>query len=181
MADTPVFESSVTTIGRAAGNGAITLADESTTAKASIRAADDTAAAAALGLSFGSSETRGDVLVCRTRPDEWMIFGTVEAVSSHLSDLDLTGYASTVDITHSRLMLRITGILATKALEKVCSIDFSDPMTPNGACVGASVATVSCDIIRDDIDATPSYRILCDRSFGQYLFDALLDAKAEFG
>jgi len=180
VADSPVFESSVTTFGRAAPTGTITLADESATAKASVRAAGDTAAAAALGLSFGSSETRGDVLVCRTRPDEWMIFGTAEAVGAHQADLDLTGYASTVDITHSRLMFRITGTLATKALEKVCSIDFSDSMTPNGACVGATVAKVGCDIIRDDIDATPSYRILCDRSFGQYLFDVLIDAKAEF-
>jgi heterotetrameric sarcosine oxidase gamma subunit len=180
VADSPAFESSVTNVRRAAGTGAITLIDESATAKAGVRAADDTAAAAALGLSFGSSETRGDVLVCRTRPDEWMIFGSAEAVGAHLADLDLTGYASTVDITHSRLMLRITGTMATKALEKVCSIDFSDSMTPNGACVGASVAKVGCDIIRDDIDAIPSYLILCDRSFGQYLFDALIDAKSEF-
>ena len=33
--------------------------------KASVRAADDTAAAAALGLTFGSAEQRGDTLVVR--------------------------------------------------------------------------------------------------------------------
>jgi len=102
-------------------------------------------------------------------------------VESYLNAIDLSGHASTVDITHSRLMFRITGIQASKALEKVCSIDFSDPMTPNGACVGASIAKVSCDLVRDDLDGVPSYRILGDRSFGQYLFDTLLDAKSEFG
>ncbi len=181
MADPLAFESSVVTIGRAAGTGSVALADDSAVTKASVRAADGTAAASALGLTFGSAETRGDVLVARTRPDEWIVFGTSEAVTAYVGDLDLSGYASTVDITHSRLMFRITGSVAAKALEKVCSVDFSDPMTPDGACVGASVARVGCDIIRDDIDEVPSYRILCDRSFGQYLFDALVDAKAEFG
>ena len=43
--------------------------------KASVRAADGTAAAAALGLTFGSSEQRGDTLVVRIRPDEWYLLG----------------------------------------------------------------------------------------------------------
>ncbi len=161
------------------------LTDESATTKVIVRASDDTPAADALGLDFGSSEARGDVLVSRIRPDEWMVLGPASATASLVGDLDLTGYASTVDITHSRLMLRLTGRDAAKVMEKVCSIDFTDKMTPHGACVGASVAKVGCDLIRDDqsLGEGPlerSYLILCDRSFGQYLFDALLDAKSEF-
>ena len=30
-------------------------------------------------------------------------------------------------------------------------------------------------------EGTPAYLVACDRSFGQYLFDALLDAGDEFG
>ena len=66
-------------------------------------------------------------------------------------------------------------------LEKVCSLDWSDPMTPDGAVASASVAKVTCDIARNDVDGTPSYLVFCDRSFGQYLFDALIDAGNEFG
>ena len=66
-------------------------------------------------------------------------------------------------------------------LAKVCGIDLSDRMTPNGAVVTASVALTTCDIIRDDRADTPSYLLMCDRSFGQYLFDALIDAGGEFG
>ena len=40
-------------------------------------------------------------------------------------------------------------------------------------------------MIRDDLvsadGATPSYLLHCERSSGQYLFDALLRAGAEFG
>ncbi len=180
MADTPTFESPVTSVNRTAGQGAITLTDESARGKASVRAAHDTAAAAALGLTFGSAERRDDLLVVRIRPDEWMVLGEAETVSSYVGGLDLAGYASSVDITHSRLLFRLTGDDAARALEKVCSIDFADHMTPDQGCTGGSVAKVSCDLVRDDQDGTRSYLILCDRSFGQYLFDALVDAKREF-
>jgi len=60
-------------------------------------------------------------------------------------------------------------------------LDWSDAMTPNGAVASASVAKVTCDIARCDGDSAPSYMIFCDRSFGQYLFDALIDAGEEFG
>ena len=53
-------------------------------------------------------------------------------------------------------------------------------MSPDGAATSASVAKITCDVIRADIDDDPSYLIACDRSYGQYLFDALLDAGAEF-
>ena len=36
-------------------------------------------------------------------------------------------------------------------------------------------------MIRADVDGMPSYLLVSDRSFGQYLFDALLDAGDEFG
>ena len=48
--------------------------------KASVRAADNTAAAAALGLNFGSSEQRGNTLVVRIRPDEWYLLGEGDAM-----------------------------------------------------------------------------------------------------
>ena len=45
----------------------------------------------------------------------------------------------------------------------------------------ASVAKVTCDIVRNDVNGIRSYLISCDRSYGQYLFDAILDARHEFG
>ena len=57
-------------------------------AKASVRAADDTAAAAALGLTFGSAERRGETLVARIRPDEWYLLGdgAVAIAAASMSD-----------------------------------------------------------------------------------------------
>ena len=154
----------------------LTLTDESALTKTAVRAADGTPAATALGLTFGAAERRGTALVARIRPDEWIVLGSREPVAA----LDLDGFASTVDITHSRLLFRLTGADAARALEKVCSLDFSEHMTPDGACTGASVAEVSCDVIRDDVDGERSYLVLCDGSYRRYLFAALLDATAEF-
>ena len=152
------------------------LTDLSSTTKTTIRAADDTAAASALGLRFGSSERRDGDLVVRIRPDEWLVIGSTTTVDA----LDLTGFASQVDATHSRLLFRLTGAAAARVMEKICSLDFGDHMTPDGACAGASVAKVGCDIVRDDVDGVRSYLVLADTSYRSYLHDAITDALAEF-
>ncbi|MFT5202356.1 MAG: sarcosine oxidase subunit gamma [Candidatus Aldehydirespiratoraceae bacterium] len=154
----------------------LTLIDESSTSRVSVRAANGTPAAFALGLTFGAAEHRNNAVVARIRLDEWFVVGDTTIVDA----LDLAGFASRVDITHSRLQFRLTGTAAPKVLEKVCSLDFGDHMTPNGGCIGASVAKVSCDLIRDDTDGVRSYLILADTSFRDYLRDALDDAMAEF-
>jgi sarcosine oxidase gamma subunit len=70
-------------------------------------------------------------------------------------------------------------------LAKVCAIDLADPVTPDGAAFRSSVARVVTDVTRDDqarpSGTVPSYLLGCERSYGQYLFDALLDAGTEFG
>ncbi len=146
--------------------------------KASVRAAADTNAAAALGLTFGSAERRGDTLVVRIRPDEWYLLGDGAAPMVH--GLDLTGYASTVDITHARHAVRVTGSHAAETLAKLCSADFGDAMTPNGAAWGNSIAGVTCDLVRDDHNGERSYLLLFDGSFASYVLRTLEDAAAEF-
>lgn len=175
------FTSPITRTYDRAEDAALTLADDTDQAKFVVRAADGTAARKALAVPFGQSRADGDVLVAGSRPDEWMLLGPHAAVASMVADLPTTGHVSVVDWTHGRAAFRLSGEVATSALEKICGIDWSDNMTPNGAVTSASVAVVTCDLIRNDIADTPSYLILCDRSFGQYLFDAIIDASDEFG
>lgn len=159
----------------------LTLSDESALSKFVIRAASGTTTRASLAQVFAGSRTSQGVLIAGTRPDEWMLLGPRENVHARLSEMPFAGHASIVDWTHGRAMFRLTGHDATKALEKLCGLDWSDPMMPNRAVSSGSVAKVTCDLIRDDIGSTPSYLVLCDRSFGQYLFDTLVDAGDEFG
>ena len=129
---------------------------------------------------MGRARWLDGTLVAAIRPDEWWIIGDPDAVAARVAALDLGGFAHAIDLTHGRLAMRMTGVDAARALGKVCSRDFSDRMTPNGAAITGAVARVSCDLIRDDVDGMPSYLILADRSYGQYLYDALADAAAEF-
>jgi hypothetical protein len=49
------------------------------------------------------------------------------------------------------------------------------------AALRSAVAGEATDLARDDLERVPSYLLHCERSSGQYLFDSLLDAAAEFG
>ncbi len=176
----------------AAGHGHLTLRDASATVKWLVRAAPQGAVAELLGVPFGSSAApagSGGALVLGSRPGEWIVLGDSDGVSQVIGgvielrepDRSDTPLVTALDWTHGRALYRLTGADSARVLEKVCSLDWSDEMTPDGAVASASVARVTCDIARADVDGAASYLIFCDRSFGQYLFDALLDSGSEFG
>lgn len=179
MADAIAFESPVVKSYPTSVSD-LTLRDESATTKIILRAAAGTAAAGHAEVAFGASRRDAEVLVCGQRPGEWMLLGEADAVQAMVNDLDRTGHVSLIDYTHSRALFRLTGAQSRSLLEKVCGLDWSDAMTPDGAVVSASVALVTCDITRQDDAGISSYLIACDRSFAAYLFDAILDAGAEF-
>ena len=186
MADQLAFESPVVSRYSTASSGHLMLVDSSATVKWLVRAAAVGAAAAErLDAPFGSSRVTPDgAMVLGSRPGEWIVAGAagaVDEVVASLDGLDSSDFVTALDWTHGRALFRITGQDASRMLEKVCSLDWFDPMTPDGAVASASLAKVTCDIARNDVDGTPSYLIFCDRSFGQYLFDALIDAGDEFG
>ncbi len=172
----PEFESAILTTYPSSTDGAITLTDESSTEKTLVRSDQQQ-----FGIGFGASAKVGDALVAGTRPDEWLVLGSAGAVAVAIDAVDMGGFTNVIPFTHGRSLFRVAGMPAAAALEKLCGIDWSDNMTPNGAVVSASVALTTCDIIRHDAGSTPSYLLQCDRSFGQYLFDALVDAATEFG
>ncbi len=172
----PEFRSSVTELA-ATPAGAPTLTDESSLTKVSVRAQ---VGASVLGVDFTRAATRDGVLIAGIRPDEWLLLGDAADVDALSAVAEFDSSVNQIDITHSRLCLRLSGVRSASALEKVCSLDFDDMMFPDGATGSASVAKVSSDLIRDDINDEPSYLILADRSFGQYLYEAVRDATTEF-
>ena len=185
MAEGLQFESPVVARYPVTESASLALADVSATVKWLVRANDDGPAAERLNAAFGSSRQEpGGALVLGSRPGEWILLGSSDAVANlveGVSGLDSSDFVTALDWTHGRALFRVTGHDAPRILEKVCGLDWSDPMTPDGAVASASVAKVTCDIARNDRDGIRSYLIFCDRSFGQYLFDALIDAGNEFG
>lgn len=165
---------------------ALTLADHTLLAKAGIRATDNGPLAAALGTGFGRAIRDGaGSIVVGSGPGEWLVLGTPGSQDKLVARLrGLAGetgeFASVLDLTHGRALIRLSGARSADLLAKVCAIDLSDDFTPDGAAFRTSVAGLVTDVVRLDRDGVPGFLLHCERSSGQYLFDALLDAGAEF-
>jgi heterotetrameric sarcosine oxidase gamma subunit len=138
-----------------------------------------------LGVPFGRAvrDAQG-ALVVGSGPGEWLLLstpGTGAEVRERVEQVQEGELVSVLDATHGRALVRITGTRVPDLLAKVCAIDFSEAVTPNGAAFRSSVAKLLTDVIRDDLDEERSYLLHCERSSGQYLFDALIDAGDEYG
>ena len=165
----------------------LTLTDCSPLTKLQVRAPIGGQAAAALGARFGrAARDAAGTLVVGSGPGEWLLL----AAPGRAADLDLDTIAARapgesvtwVDQTHGRALVRLSGQHGPSLLAKLCGIDLSDDITPDGAAFRTSVAALATDVIRDDLPGgIRSYLLHCERSSGQYLFDAMLRAGAEFG
>ena len=172
----------------AAGADTLTLTDCTPLTKVQLRAPVGGEVAASLGVTFGRAARDPDgTLVVGSGPGEWLLLappGQAGALEPRLEKAaaQAPGESVTwVDLTHGRALIRLYGSCAAGVLAKVCGIDLSDGITPDGAAFRTSVAALATDVIRDDLGGTHSYLLHCERSSGQYLFGALLSAGTEFG
>ena len=163
--------------------GPLTLTDCTPLAKVLLRAPFGGQAAAEIAVPLGRARRDGDgVLVVGSGPGEWLAIGPpghADAIAARLEELagrHPAEPASVVDLTHGRALIRLTGPRAADVLAVLCGIDLSEPVTPDGAAFRSSIAALATDVIRDDVAGTRSYLLHCERSSGQYLFDALLTA-----
>jgi sarcosine oxidase, subunit gamma len=179
--------------------GELTVTDCSPLTKVQLRAPIGGQAAAVLGVPFGRAARDGaGRLVVGSGPGEWLLLaapaspgspGDAAGQTAELDALDAPGETvSWVDQTHGRALIRLSGPAAPRVLAKLCGIDLSDDITPDGAAFRTSIAGLATDVIRDDLPGLPgqpgptrSYLMHCERSSGQYFFDAVLRAGAEFG
>jgi heterotetrameric sarcosine oxidase gamma subunit len=154
-------------------------------AKTLVLAPTDGELVRALGVPFGrAARDEHGTLVVGSGPGEWLLLaapGTGTQVAGRVHKTSDEGLVSVFDATHGRALIRITGARTPDLLSKVCAIDLADEVTPDGAAFRSSVAKLVTDVVRDDSKETRSCLLHCERSSGQYLFDALMDAGDEFG
>jgi len=173
--------------GRRAQAG-LTLTDCTPLAKVQVRAPIGGRAAAELAVPFGRAvRDSGGTLTAGSGPGEWLLLaapGRGPVLAARVGDLATRcpgELVTATDVTHGRALVRLTGPRAAGVLAKVCGIDTSDGITPDGAAFRTAVAAVATDVIRDDTGGVPSYLLHCERSSGAYLFGELLAAGGEFG
>ena len=186
------------------------LVDCTPLAKVLVRSDPGGRVARHLGVGHGrAARDPHGTLVVGSGPDERLLLaapGTEAAVAARVRAVAGSGAAGEQDLglvsvvelfTHGRALMRLTGTEAPQLLAKVCAVDFDDRVTPDGTAFRSSVAKVATDVVRDDRpdplpagpprgpggagDGLRSYLLHCERSSGQYLFDAILDAGRELG
>lgn len=163
------------------------LADHTASAKLVVRAHPRGVVAERAGVGIGRAVRTGERhLLCGYAPGEWLAIATldrraalwahVEALTGGVEDL-----VSLVDVTHGRVLLRLTGAHAADALSMICGVDLHDDVTPDGAALRTSVAALVTEIVRDDVGGERSYLLGCEWSSGEYLWDSVMRAGFEFG
>jgi heterotetrameric sarcosine oxidase gamma subunit len=152
-----------------AGGTGLTITDCTPLVKLQLRAPMRGQAAAALGVRFGrAARDRAGTLVVGSGPGEWLLLAAPGQAPDDL-DIRLASIAehapgehvTWVDLTHGRALMRLTGSPAASVLARVCGIDLSDEITPDGAAFRTSVASLATDMVRDDVSGTRSYLHCC--------------------
>jgi len=180
----PVVHAAGWEVSARRSESALRLTDCTPLTKVLLLAPHDSPLAHNLGVAFREARRDDDVLVVGSGPGEWTLLappGAAATVIDRWRPADGDGHVSVIDLTHGRALVRLTGTDAAPLLSKLCAIDLADAVTPNGSAFRSSVAKVAADVIRDDVGDDRSYLLHCERSSGQYFFDALLDAGQEFG
>jgi heterotetrameric sarcosine oxidase gamma subunit len=168
--------------------GDLTLTDCTPLAKVLLRAPGRGRMAEEMEVPFGqAARDQAGILVVGSGPGEWLLIAAPGQAADLAGRLEnLAGRVpgepvSLVDLTHGRGLMRLTGPRAVDVLAAVCGIDLSEANTPDGVAFRSPVAALATDVIRDDVAGVRSYLLHCERSSGQYLFDALLTAGLDFG
>lgn len=166
-------------------DAALRLVDLSPLAKVHVRASEDGAFAAAIGVPFlHAARDAHDVLVTGSGPGEWTLIGPVGSardVAARITAAEVGERVTVVDLTHGRALVRLTGAAGRELLATVCAFDLSDRRVPDGACLRTSVAGVVTDVVRDDQGGQPSWLLHCERSAGAYLAGQLVDVGRPLG
>jgi sarcosine oxidase, subunit gamma len=125
-------------------------------------------------------------LVARLSNDESLILGDLNAESTLPSmlqerwSLESARRVYPLPRRDSHCWFALTGKHASAMLAKVCGVDMRTHKFAAGTVAQTSLARVNAIILRNDLATTSCLFILSDVSSAEYLWDALLDAMAEF-
>ena len=108
-------------------------------AKVEIRSAFNGSTAQKLQASFGRTHrSEQGTLVIGSGPGQWHVLGEPGTEQSMVDELQQMAdsadeLTTVVDLTHGRALFRITGPESAELLNKLCSLELSDDIVPDGS------------------------------------------------
>jgi heterotetrameric sarcosine oxidase gamma subunit len=119
---------------------------------------------------------RADRLFISSPPgSETGLIRQLEAVTDRAHQL-----VTVSDLTHARAEVRLVGPASSSLLGKLCGVDLGPGAFADGSAIETSVAKIYQMVIRRDAGGVPSFALLGARSYGEYLWQALFEAGAEW-
>ena len=85
------------------------------------------------------------------------------------------------DVTSGYAALLLAGPRSPEVLRKLVDLDTSDDAFPNLTCAQTGIHHTYAILMRRDIESLRAYLILVNREYGEWLWETVLDAGAEFG
>ena len=121
-----------------------------------------------------------DALVL-TAPDETLPPRIAPALERSIVAED-KGCLHLVDVTSGRAGMGLVGPRSRDVLVKLTALDVEPECLPDSHCAQTALAKVAALVVRQDLDGgVPAYEVYVARDLGEYVWEAVLDAGAEFG
>ena len=113
-------------------------------------------------------------------PQRWLVIDRRDRLDSLSASL-ATGLEGSVvtDLSQARTVLRIGGGKARDVLAKGCALDLHPGVFPVGSCTATSVAGLAAVLVA--VDDAPTYDLHVARTYGQYVWEWICEAAAEYG
>jgi heterotetrameric sarcosine oxidase gamma subunit len=136
--------------------------------------------------AFDEKES-GRGYVAMLAPDELMVItspGAEAGLAGRLAEEVTTRglFVSIVNQTSGLAGLMVVGPRYHELLSKLCAIPLHPAAFPVGRVAQSGVAKVHAILVRQDLaPAVPAIEIYVDRPYGEYVWEAVLDAGGEYG
>ena len=119
-----------------------------------------------------------DTRILWIAPRSWLIVSSKENITDDIKKNCSNEDFSITDISHSRVVIQISGMQAVEVLKKGCPINFNEFKINN--CAGTVFNGIT--ILVDFVDNKPEkLHLLTLRSFGESFYHHITDAALEFG
>ncbi len=128
-------------------------------------------------------ERGGKLLAARLAPDEFMVLTPVGVAPSAVKAMQpgSLNCAYAIDVTSGLCGVAIVGPATPGMMSSITEIDTSPRVLPNLACVQSRFADVQGMLLRRDVYGIAMYQLYAGREFGEYLWEALIEAAREVG
>ena len=128
-------------------------------------------------------ERGGKLLSARLTQDEFLVLTPAGVAPAAVAAIRQAAApcAHAVDVTSGLCGIAIVGPATHELMSRVAEVDTSPRAMPDLTCIQSRFADIQALLLRRDVNAIPMYQLYAGREFGEYLWEALVEAAKEVG